>query len=210
MRPSSNWESAVDGFDEFEDDGSDTVFRDVIMLALIGFVAMVIMLLPHIKRTTEEAQDHKAPGNVIVEMHWPTDMPFDVDLWVKAPKESPVGFWNQGGKVFNLLRDDLGGEGDATKENYEVSYSRGIPAGEYVVNVHMYGPLSNGLTLPVSVVVSVRPKYGETRQILHTTVNLHRRNQEETAYRFRLTSEGDLVDGSVSTLRRSLITQAFK
>jgi len=210
MPPSSSLGKAVDGFEELGDDGFDTVFRDVILLALIGFVAMVIMLLPHIKKTTEEAQDHKAPGNVIVEIHWPNDMPYDVDLWVKAPGESPVGFWNQGGRVFNLLRDDLGGEGDATNENYEVSYSRGIPAGEYIVNVHMYGPLRAGLTIPVSVVVSVRPKYGDTQQILQTTVNLYRRNQEETAYRFRLTSEGELVKTSVSTLRRSLITQAFK
>ncbi|MCH6587855.1 MAG: hypothetical protein IH805_06040 [Proteobacteria bacterium] len=37
-------------------------------------------------------------------------------------------------------------------------------------------------------------------------VELTHRNQEETAYRFRLTAEGDLVDGSVSTLRRPLIT----
>ena len=34
------------GLDEFdEDDSTGTVFRDVILLALIGFVAIVIMLL---------------------------------------------------------------------------------------------------------------------------------------------------------------------
>lgn len=196
----------MDEIDDFEDDTSGTVFRDVILLALIGFVAMVIMLLPHIKTTTEEAQDHKAPGNVIVEMHWPTDLPYDVDLWVQAPGQQPVGFWNQGGRVFNLLRDDLGGEGDATKENYEISYSRGISAGEYVVNVHMYGHLPSGVTIPVTVVVSVRQKFDSTRQILKTVVQLYKRNQEETAYTFRLTKEGDLIDGSVSTLRRPLIT----
>jgi hypothetical protein len=196
----------VDEIDDFEDDTSGTVFRDVILLALIGFVAMVIMLLPHIKTTTEEAQDHKAPGNVIVEMHWPTDLPYDVDLWVQAPGQQPVGFWNQGGRVFNLLRDDLGGEGDATKENYEISYSRGISAGEYVVNVHMYGHLPSGVTIPVTIVVSVRQKFDSTRQILKTVVQLYKRNQEETAYSFRLTKEGDLIDGSVSTLRHPLIT----
>jgi len=200
----------VDEIDDFEDDTSGTVFRDVILLALIGFVAMVIMLLPHIKTTTEEAQDHKAPGNVIVEMHWPTDLPYDVDLWVRAPGQQPVGFWNQGGRVFNLLRDDLGGEGDATRENYEISYSRGITAGEYVVNVHMYGHLPNGVTIPVTVVVSVRQKFDTTRQILKTVVELYRRNQEETAYSFRLTKEGDLIDGSVSTLRKPLITGAIR
>ena len=196
----------MDELDDFEDDSYGTVFRDVILLALIGFVAMVIMLLPHIKKTTEEAKDHKAPGNVIVEMHWPSNLAYDVDLWVKAPGEQPVGFWNQGGRTFNLLRDELGGEGDATKENYEVSYSRGIESGEYVVNVHMYGPLPRGVTIPVTVVVSVRQKFDNTRQLLQTAINLYYRNQEETAFRFRLTKEGDLVDGSVSTLRRPLIT----
>jgi hypothetical protein len=37
-------------------------------------------------------------------------------------------------------------------------------------------------------------------------MKLHERNQEETAYRFRLTATGALVEGSVSTLRRPLIT----
>ena len=139
-------------------------------------------------------------------MHWPSNQAVDVDLWVKAPGEFPVGFWNQGGEIFNLLRDDLGIVGDATDENYEIVYSRGIPQGEYIVNVHMYGPLPPGVTVPVNVVVSVRKKYDDTNQILKTNIKLTRRNQEETAFRFKLTGDGDLVPGSVSTLRRSLIT----
>lgn len=194
------------GLDHLEEDSWGTVFRDVILLALIGFVAMVIMLLPHIRPVKTETDEHKAPGNVIVEMHWPPNMPFDVDLWVQAPDELPVGFWNLGGHTFNLLRDDLGIEGDATERNYEVSYSRGIPAGEYIVNAHMYGPLPKGVTIPVNVVVSVKRKYEDTEQILDTTVELERHGQEETAFRFRLTSEGELVEGSVSTLRRRLVT----
>ncbi|MEQ8586155.1 MAG: hypothetical protein RLO01_00725 [Thalassobaculaceae bacterium] len=196
-----------DPFEEFEENGIDTVFRDVIMLALIGFVAMVIMLLPHISKEKRETQDTNAPGNVIVEMHWPSDLENDVDLWVKAPGESPVGFWNQGGEVFNLLRDDLGAIGDATKENYEVSYSRGIPSGEYVVNVHMYGAPPKDRAIPVTVVVSVKKPLEETRQLLETTVELRRYNQEETAFRFRLSADGDLVEGSVSTLRYPLVTR---
>ena len=31
----------------------------------------------------------------------------DIDLWVKAPDDIPVGYSNQGGLFFNLLRDDL-------------------------------------------------------------------------------------------------------
>jgi len=196
--------SLLEDFDE--ESNSGTVFRDVILLALIGFVAMVIMLLPHLHKSKQDTREHMAPGNVIVEAHWPNDKPFDVDLWVKGPGTGPVGFWNQGNQLFNLLRDDLGAEGDATELNYEVSYSRGIPAGEYVVNVHMYGKLPPGAIVPVKVVVSVRKKLGDTSQILQTTVLLTRQHQEETAYRFRLNGDGDLVEGSVSTLRYSLIT----
>lgn len=200
----------MDDHDDFGEGGTETVFRDVIFLALVGFIAMVIMLLPHIKKSSEEAQDHKAPGQVIVEMTWPSDMSYDVDLWVKAPGEPPVGFWNQGGIIFNLLRDDLGDEGDVTKQNYEVAYSRGIPAGEYIVNVHMYGPLPRGVVIPVTVTVSTRIEFGHTRQLLHSTVRLDHRNQEETVFKFRLTTEGDLIKGSVSTLRTPLITGTYR
>ena len=196
----------MEELDYIDEDPWGTVFRDVILLALVGFVAMVIMLLPHITVAKKESEQTKVPGNVIVEMHWPSNQAVDVDLWVKAPGEFPVGFWNQGGEIFNLLRDDLGFVGDATDENYEITYSRGILQGEYIVNVHMYGPLPPGVTVPVNVVVSVRKKYDDANQLLKTDIKLTRQNQEETAFRFKLTGDGDLVPGSVSTLRRSLIT----
>jgi hypothetical protein len=194
--------------EEFDEDPVGTVFRDMVMLALVGFVAMVILMLPHLSKAKQALQEQHAPGNVVVEIHWPNDMDADVDLWVKGPGDvSPVGFFNPDGRYFNLLRDDLGTEGDATNENYEVSYSRGIAAGEYIVNVHMYGPLPAGVTVvPVRVVVSVRQQYDDLRQILATRVELKRHNQEETAFRFQLTEKGELVRGSVSTLRRRLVT----
>jgi hypothetical protein len=43
--------------DEFDEEPIGTVFRDVLMLALIGFVAMVIMLLPHLSEKRDEAKD---------------------------------------------------------------------------------------------------------------------------------------------------------
>ena len=88
-----------------------------------------------------------------------------------------------------------------------MTYSRGVPAGEYVVNVHMYGPLPKGTAVPVRVVVSVKRPLEEAEQIAATTVELRSKNQEETAFRFRLDGEGHLVEGSVSKLRKPLITE---
>ena len=120
--------SIVQGLDQFDDsDDSGTVFRDVIMLVLCGFVAIVILLLPHVNPPATAVEAATPPGNVIVELRWPDDSSADVDLWVQAPGDRPVGYSNKGGLVFNLLRDDLGKYNDPIEINYEVSYSRGIP-----------------------------------------------------------------------------------
>lgn len=114
-----------------------TVFRDFTLLMVLGFVAMVIWLLPHVSPPAENASA-VPPGNVVIAITWPPG-DTDIDLWVTGPGEIvPVGYSNKGGLLFNLLRDDLGDRPDATPLNYENTYSRGIIAGEYIVNVHCY------------------------------------------------------------------------
>ena len=91
--------------------------------------------------------------------------------------------------------------------NYEISYSRGIPAGEYIVNVHQYGPLPIGTIVTATVVVSVRTQLEAARQILTTNIELVRQGQEVTAFRFRLDQEGNLVPDSVNKLSRRMVTE---
>ena len=194
--------------DQLGEDEGGTVFRDVIMLALAGFVAMVLLLLPHLNPPGEAAKENtQPPGNVIVEMRWPDELDADVDLWVEAPGDIPVGYSNKGGVVFNLLRDDLGKRADATGMNYEVSYSRGIPAGEYTVNVHLYRNTTGVFPIPVTVVTSVKKSSKESaRQVLASNIELTREGEELTVYRFKLSEQGDLVPGSVHSLQRKLRT----
>ena len=56
--------------ESFDDGGDGTVFRDVIMLALLGFVTIVVLLLPHLNPPTLADEEVVAPGNVIVEVRW--------------------------------------------------------------------------------------------------------------------------------------------
>lgn len=195
------------GLDAIDADGGDTVFRDVIMLALAGFVAIVIILLPHLNPPGKAVKTATPPGNVIVEIRWPEVLDTDVDLWVQGPKDTPVGYSNQGGLIFNLLRDDLGHRDDITKVNYEVAYSRGRPAGEYIVNVHLYRNVSGKKLIPVTVVASLKKNLGSSATPLATTnITLRQENQEITAFRFRLSEKGDLVPGSIHTLPKILRT----
>jgi len=203
----------MSGLDLFEDeDGGGTVFRDVIMLALVGFVAMVILILPHINPPGAKAiADAEPPGNVIVEVRWPDEIDADVDLWVQAPGDVPVGYSNKGGAAFNLLRDDLGNRADVTGLNYETAYSRGILPGEYTVNLHLYRNPSKTYPVPVTVVTSVkRDADRNSKQLLASEVLLVREGEEMTVYRFRLTDAGDLVAGSVHSLQKDLRAQRSK
>ncbi|HEX7006954.1 MAG TPA: hypothetical protein VF274_07445 [Alphaproteobacteria bacterium] len=193
------------GLDDFEEDGTGTVFRDVITLALLGFVATVILLLPHVRPEAKTSEAVDMPGNVMVEVRWPDQVDADVDLWVQAPTDVPVGYSNKGGRVFNLLRDDLGTKGDATGLNYEVSYSRGVIAGEYTVNVHLYRNNTRLTAIPVTAVISVKgPTAHTAKQILTSSVDLRHIGQELTVFRFRLTENGELEPGSVHALPKPL------
>ena len=195
--------------DSVETDSGDTVFRDVIMLALAGFIAIVIILLPHLNPPAKAVESAPPPGNIIVEIRWADALDTDVDLWVQAPGDVPVGYSNQSGVIFNLLRDDRGHRDDVSKVNYEVAYTRGMPAGEYTVNVHLYRNMSDKLPIPVTVVASVKanPKVSAIR-LVKSDVALEYLNQELTVFRFRLNEKGKLVPGSVHTLPKKLRTAA--
>jgi hypothetical protein len=196
------------GLDQIDDeDVNGTVFRDVITLALCGFVAIVILLLPHLapKNPAEAQAAASVPGNIMIEARWDDSLDSDIDLWVQAPGDVPVGYSNKSGLIFNLLRDDLGRNADPTQLNYELSYSRGIPPGEYAVNLHMYRNKSRVTPVKVTVVTSVkRPGSESARQVLASTVELTAENQETTVYRFKLDENGDLASDSVNSLPKSL------
>lgn len=191
--------------DPLEENDGDTVFRDVIFLALAGFVAMVLLILPHINPPAKAGQDLESPGNVIVELRWPDEIDADVDLWVEAPGDIPVGYSNKGGRIFNLLRDDLGSLADVSGLNYEISYSRGRPAGEYTINIHLYRDRSVQVPIPVTVMVSLKPTPDHSAQrILTADLELRHEGQELTAFRFSLDSDGRLMPETVHDLPRPL------
>lgn len=193
------------GLDTIEDADDGTVFRDVVLLALLGFVTIVILLLPHLNPPTQAETPTPPPGNLIVEVRWPDQIDADVDLWVEAPGETPVGYSNKGGRIFNLLRDDLGHKADVTGLNYEIAYSRGAPKGDYTVNLHLYQNNSQQFPVEAVVVISFKRDEQSPLQALATKeVTLARTGEELTVIRLSLDETGRLVPGSLHDLPRSL------
>ncbi len=179
---------------------SNIIFRDVILLALTGFISMVVLLIPFVNPPTEEEKNTDPPGNVIVELFWDNSRDVDIDLWVKAPQDIPVGYSNKGGLFFNLLRDDLGKYKDNTPINYEVSYSRGINNGTYIANLHLYRedkiPFSPiNATMIVSV---IDPNSNQRKQILKTEKVLKNVGEEVTIFQFELDKYGKLNKNNIN------------
>lgn len=189
------------------DEETLTVWLDTALLMLGGFVLMTVLMMTVVNPPAKSAEQEgdQAPGNVVIEAQWQDRLDADVDLWVEAPGDVPVGYSNKNGRVFNLLRDDLGMAQDLTDLNHEIAYSRGMPAGEYVVNVHLYRVI--GFTGPIEVKLIASRRVddaGQTQQLATTTVRLLHLNDQVTAFRFDLDSKGDLVPGSMNTLFKEL------
>lgn len=185
------------------DDETGTIFRDVVTLALAGFVAVVILLLPWINPPgTEAAHEARPLGDLIFESSWPKEYDTDIDQWVKAPGETPIGYSNKGGESCDLLRDDLGAFVDPLELNHEVTVCRGIrTAGEYVFNLHLYRNKAGALPVPVNVQVSARAPDGTTQELVRAReVKLDREGHELTAVRFRLTEEATIVPDSLHSM----------
>ena len=185
---------------EFDTQEINIVFRDIILLTLTGFISMVVLLVPFINPPTEKTDTSAPPGNVIVELFWDNDRDVDIDLWVKAPEDIPVGYSNKGGLFFNLLRDDLGKYKDNTPINYEVSYSRGISEGKYIINLHLYREDKSPFNpIIAKIVISlIDPDTGERKQILKSKKLLDKVGEEFTVFQFVLDKKGNLDKNSIT------------
>lgn len=175
-------------------------YRDLLMGMNLMLTVLLGFIIMQVNPKAADAEATKAPGNMVVTAAWP-DGPTDVDLWVSGPGEAkPVGYSNRGGKLWNLLRDDLGRAGDIGLLNYESAFSRGLPAGEYTVNLHCY---SCAATVPVSVEIRFGAPGMQPALFLEVTLELKPR-QERTVVTFRLDANGKIVHGSVDKVYRPL------
>lgn len=184
------------------------IFR-VYALVIVAVMAMLVaVLVASVNPKVEETHkaEAKAAGDIVVHVVWPNGN-IDVDLWVSGPEEPiPVGYSNKGGLVWNLLRDDLGDSPDATPINYEDAFTRGMPPGEYVINVQCFRCNQATLPMPVDVGVAVRSKLGnqDLKNLVTTKVMMKVDGQEKTAVRFIVKEDGEVDPDSINNVYQRL------
>lgn len=166
----------------------DTLFNTIGALFFL-----IISLLAQIHPPTETEKQHR-PGDLGVNIQWAAG-PDDVDIWVSGPGDRRVGYLSKQGALWSLLRDDLGDANDLTLSNFESAYTRGIPDGEYGVNVHCY-------SCRAGVVVTVEIGIVGGNKLWVGSVEVGPK-QERTALRFKM-KDGRLVAGSNSQVFKAI------
>ncbi|MBB4192819.1 hypothetical protein [Rhizobium aethiopicum] len=170
-------------------------FRDVLLCLNAVLGALVLIVLSAINPAAKD-DPAQLPGNLVASIAWPAGST-DVDLWVQYGDDLAVGYSHRSDRVWSLLRDDLGTANDDTPLNAESAFTRGLPDGEYAINVRCFG------CAKVPVPVSVEVRLAEGGVVWRATVDLLKDKQERTAIRFRMAG-GQVVPGSASSVFKQM------
>lgn len=191
------------------DGGLGVAQRDYLLTLGLFFLLVVALILILVNDPSKKSVS-PPPGQLVIMTSWPDEMCVDVDVWAQAPGRAPVGYSRKSGEVLNLLRDDLGCAGDPMKLNYENIYSRGLPAGEYNVNLHLYSyrnTSSGGVPVRYEVFI-VAPSTSKRVVIASGEETLRTLGKELTLVRFRISDQGNLVPGSRHNVQIALRNRA--
>ena len=191
------------------DEVNAVAYRDVLMNTILGLVMAMAVLVMSIQIKKAEASAQAEPqGNLNVTVNWP-EGPADVDLWLHGPGEPvPIGYSNRGGRLWNLMRDDLGNASDATALNYESASTRGVVPGTYVLNLHCYRcPV---LPIPIDIEITLNKDAGKkgektpAKVIFVGRTVLNKQGQERTAISFRMDTDGVIDPASMNSIFKPL------
>jgi len=188
-----------------------TAFLDLLLNALIGFIALFAVAFIQINPHAED-QSVKLDGKYLITAVWDPELEDDVDIYVMDPAQNIIYFDNREAGLMYLDHDDLGKKSDITKdaegnsivvkENVEHVTINGVMKGEYVVNVHMYAKVG---PLPVKVAVRLT-KLGKSSKEIIKEVTLSYKGDEDTAFRFTLDANGDVA--SINYLKKIIVRSA--
>lgn len=176
-------------------------YRDFLWILVVAFFVIAV-IIPPVRKTKSAA----IQGAVFITLHWDRAANADVDLWVKAPRDTPVGYSHMTGKWCDLVRDDLGRYMDPASRNEEMTICRSPPAGEWIVDAMLYRYYL-GTSAPIKVRVTARSLVGGRFVVIaKRSFTLTYDGQQVTAFRFTLDKSGKLVVGSVNQIPEKLYT----
>jgi hypothetical protein len=171
----------------------DMLFNIIMLFVLLFFAAVLLMNAPAKKKDIESKAD------MMIAMSWPDNSPHDIDLWIKVPDGTLIGYPNKENSYLHLERDDLGITNNYIPQDErnigiaprrEVISFRGKVNGRYITNIHYYAaknaegriiPKSPGKVPVVVELIQINPTY---RVLSRKEIILESLKEEKTAFSF--------------------------
>lgn len=187
---------------------STIAFTDLLFNILVGFVFLFLIAFLLINPIARKG-DVIVPAEFLITLTWPDDSLDDVDLWVRGPDNTTIGFMKKDGGLMHLDRDDRGviddtitidGKESVVKLNREVISIRGKTDGEYRISVHWYHrpnflSKDNGLKaydqIPITVEVQ---KINPYSIIYKQTKYLKDQGEVQNFYKFYVDKNGNVTN----------------
>ena len=155
----------------------------------------------------------EAKAEMLITVRWPDQHPDDVDALIEGPQGEVVWYHNRDSGLMHLDRDDRGlladrvtmdGKTVINPINQETVTVRALQSGEYTVNLLHY---QSNYGEPLPVTVKVEKLNPEVSLVHYGKIDLKGTGDEQTAVRFRLDSEGNVL--GTNRLQKRLLTQAL-
>jgi len=154
-----------------------------------------MMIRPQIKQA-----DMKNKAEYIITVSWPNENKDDIDTWLEDPLGGQVWFSQREKNFAHLDRDDLGYRNDTVvmadgsivtcPRNQELTTIRGFIPGEWILNVHAYNKREEKPTRVTTTIDRINPTF---TTVFYKEIILSSQWQEETATRFTMAANGDIM-----------------
>ena len=180
---------------------SSDAFTDLLFNALLGFAFMFVAAFALIS-DPEKTGVIDSKAEVLITVRWPDRHPDDVDTLVEDPAGNLLWYHNRDTGLMHLDRDDRGlmqdritidGVAVNNPLNQETVTLRALQPGEYVVNLLHY---QANYAEPLPVTVKVEKLNPEVSVVFYGSKDLTGAGDEQTAIRFSIDSDGNVVGTS--------------
>lgn len=174
-----------------------------INLVFVFAILLKLSLLAINAETVQKNIEHIKNANLfVIKVDWSGDSKDDVDTYVSDSYKHLVYFRRLQDGFMTLERDDTGRDSNTvtlpdgrivtSANNEEVIDIRGILEGEYIINTQMY---HKNTKEPTQVTVALYKMADNQDVLVHQKVlTLSNTGEEQTAFRFTLTKNGEVVD----------------
>lgn len=182
---------------------SNPTFLDFIQIIALGFITLFLMAFMLINPIADTGKIDPVT-QIMINVNWDDESAKDIDVWLKGPNGTKVGYRQKDGGYIVLDRDDLGrvndsyvvnGERQFVSRNMETITINDIVPGEYVLNIHYFGSglTNNGVDKGVELVKVDLIDMHPFKLAYSTEINISYR-QEVTVLTFVVNKDGNITD----------------